>query len=98
MKNYPSRGFIIACFIYLSAVVITFISGVTEGDSDGVSFVPTMVLTFPWSFFSFPNWLLPALIAVYDLPQFLFSALLNVCLADLIRRRFHTTNSNNPLQ
>ena len=87
-KEPRSRIFIWACSIYIFAVVGSFIFGLIFKDPDGVSFVPTALLTIPWFFLAMatPHWLFAALTAFYDLPLFLVSALLNLGIAEVLRR------------
>lgn len=92
----PSRRFIMVCCLYFAAVAVAFVFGLAEKDADGVSFIPTIIITLPWFFVpsiaSFPDWLFSFLTAFYDLPLFLFSALLNVGIAKLIRRFYIRTS------
>jgi hypothetical protein len=84
-----SLAFTIGCCIYISAVIATFIFGLIKKDPDGVSFIPTIVVTLPWFFAPMdwiPHWAFSALTAFYDLPLFLLSAFLNLCIADLLCR------------
>ncbi|NYF51367.1 hypothetical protein HDF12_001732 [Edaphobacter lichenicola] len=71
--------------------------GLAVKDADGVSFIPTIIVTLPWFFISsidsLPHWLFSFLTAFYDLPLFFLSALLNICFAELVRR-FYIPNSN----
>jgi hypothetical protein len=83
--------------MYLFAVGVAFLLGVVFRDGDGVSFLPTVLLTTPWFFVPAvvppPHWLFAALTALYDFPIFLISASLNVLLGSLVCRRFSSKNS-----
>jgi hypothetical protein len=91
-SNYRSSTFTLACCFYLATVIAAFIFGVLKRDCCGGSFLPAVALTFPWflisTIASVPRWLFTALTSFYDLPLFLLSAFLNVCLAELLRRFF----------
>jgi len=91
-SSYRSSTFTIACCLYLSTVIAAFVFGLLKRDCCGGSFLPTVALTFPWFLItaidSMPRWLFTALTSFYDLPLFLLSAFLNVCLAELLRRFF----------
>jgi hypothetical protein len=80
----------LVCCLYLLAVILAFVVGVVTKDDHGVSFIPTAILTLPFSFLCtvlpLPDWIFSGVTAFYDLPLFLASALLNICLAELIRR------------
>jgi hypothetical protein len=73
-------------------VLIAFSLGWAKRDSDGVSFVPTLVLTFPWSFamsqVPWPSKVFATLTAFYDLPLFSLSALLNILAAKMLKHFF----------
>jgi hypothetical protein len=91
MKNPPrSRVFITVCWIYLFSVGAAFLFGLLFKDDHGVSFMPVLVLTSPWTHvmtkIARSLWLFPALTAYYDLPLFAISAFLNVSIAEGLRR------------
>jgi hypothetical protein len=91
MKNAPrSRVFVAVCCVYLSCVAGAYLSGLLRKDDFGVSFMPALLLTFPWPYifvyFAVPPWLVSTLTACYDLPLFAISAFLNVGIAEALRR------------
>jgi hypothetical protein len=106
-RQARNRAFVAGCVIYLSAVTVAFVVGIlfATKDSEGVSFLPTLLLTLPWFFViaklvEQPQWLFSTFIAFYDLPIFLFSAFLNIAVAGVIRRllaRNRTEKANSIL-
>jgi hypothetical protein len=82
--------FVAVCWIYLSVVGAAFLFGLFEKAGFGVSFLPAMLLTLPWPYVLLriapPLRLIPLLTAYYDLPLFAISALLNVGIAEAVRR------------
>ena len=91
MKNARrSRVFVAVCWIYMSVVGAAFLFGLFAKDDFGVSFLPAMLLTLPWPYvllrITQPLGLIPLLTAYYDLPLFVISALLNVGIAETVRR------------
>lgn len=81
---------------YALCVVVAFVWGRLNLDSDGVCFVPTMLLTMPWSIvvpsLPLPQAIFHGLTVVYDLPLFLGSTLLNVLLMEAFWRNFKSLN------
>ena len=81
------RRWRIATATYLLIVAGLFLLGRLHLDEDGVSFVPVLLATLPWSLavtlmhLSRPIFL--AITAYYDLPLFALSAFLNVGLSAL---------------
>ncbi|HEX6496920.1 MAG TPA: hypothetical protein VF018_15620 [Acidobacteriaceae bacterium] len=71
--------------LYVLAVVATFAFGIAFPHSEGWSFLPTMILTLPWSMIPVPNGLFAALTAYDDLPLFLCGMILNIVIVYIIR-------------
>lgn len=76
--------------VYILCVVATFLFGVVARDEHGVSFVPAIVLSLPWvyvlPFIAERTGGFSALTAYYDLPFFAICALMNVGVAETVRR------------
>ena len=89
-ERLRDHTFIVGCCVYLLFITIAFVLGRLHLDADGASFIPTFLLTLPWSFIltliHLPKILFSALTVFHDLPLFLLSAALNVVIAALLRR------------
>ncbi len=89
LKRIRDRIFIVVCCVYLLLVTITFVVGRLHLDAEGVSFIPSFLLTLPWSFIlssiHLPTMFFSALTAFYDLPLFMLSAALNIFTAGFLR-------------
>jgi hypothetical protein len=87
----PDRDFTVASSVYLLSVAAAFLVGLAFRDDHGVSFIPAMLLVFPWSFIlpyvALPLGLFSTLTAFYDLPLFAISATINLGIAELVRLR-----------
>jgi hypothetical protein len=70
-------------------VLIAFIWGCIRDDGFGWAFLPTMVLTAPWSFgvIHRPNALVSMIEPFHDAPLFLIAAAINISIAYLLKKR-----------
>jgi hypothetical protein len=91
MKDAPrSRVFVAVCCAYVSCMFGAYLIGLLRKDYFGVSFMPALLLTFPWPYiflwFAGRSWLVSTLTAYYELPLFAISAFMNVGMAEALRR------------
>ena len=82
--------FVVISCIYLFCVGATFLFGLLTKNDAGASFLPVLLLTFPWTYVfvyvAGPLGLVPVMTAYYDLPLFAISAFMNVGIAEALRR------------